>query len=165
MAFFFRKLDKKRYFDKPLNGHFTKLGHDDIWADALRAFDKIEKNTLSFYKIDNDSDQLERTIAALTTSSGFVNQMDYGFFDTIKLDTNIVKIIQNNGETSDNVVNSWHYDFTNLSGKSLVHLCVELLNGKITRANPNKIRQYLNDSHSLGYIDWQISNLSIDKLK
>ena len=160
---YLRKIRKNRWYD---NTPWLQSG--DIQADALGDLNTFD-NQLSVWHVDNDKSHLEQLVAALTATREHIANFDYVIFqeeDVLQLN---VKVVESPGETPSQVVNSWHVDFSELTGDKLVALAhVIQENGDRKRIPEKSVLHLLARSLALQQIDREKVKLSpsaLDKIQ
>jgi hypothetical protein len=75
-----------------------------------------------YFPAVGDVAEIERVARALALNGQRLDHIGYVLFDTSLLEGVSVNLDPTAGTTDDSVVNAWHVDLTNLTGKKLVTL-------------------------------------------
>lgn len=155
MPFLLRKIRKNRW---DIEKH-SWLNLEELQADCLGDMETSE-NKLSLYQITDDKSNLKRVVAALVATCSNIANFDYLLFDQGLLQTIGIKSENTKGNTSDEVVNSWHIDLVEISLSKLVNLANTASQcGERGRIPQQDTKQFLVDSFRNGYINREIVQL------
>ena len=156
---YLRKIRKNRWHDI-----IPWLQSGDIQADALGDLNTSD-NQLSVWLVDNDKSYLEQIVAAITATRDHISNFDYVLFqeeDVLQLN---IKVVESPGKTPSQVVNSWHVDFTELTGEELVALAhVIQENGQRERIPEKRVLDLLAQGFASQQIDREKVSLSRKEL-
>jgi hypothetical protein len=133
----FRKIEKAKWYQSDA---VPWLAADDLQADALADL-STKGNVLSVYFVDeNDTEALERLIAALALSRNFITKLDYTLFSENSLSELGIRVSSEKGDTSDSVVNTWHRHLTELSADKIMDLAHLIRNARKERVLGKRVR-------------------------
>ncbi len=118
MAKLLRKVKQNRWFRADVQ-HLLDVG--DVPADAIGDL-STSQNSLSVYRVEGEIAEVERVARALASGANHLDNVGYVLFDEALLAKASIEMATTNGGTVDSVVNKWHVDLTNLTGKKLVAL-------------------------------------------
>jgi hypothetical protein len=126
----FRKIEKNRWYTRDDGLHW--LESEDIQADAL--LDLLDKdNALSVWVIQDDSQSLNRLLAAFGAKRDHLANLDFAIFDEAALSECGITIVTTKGTTPDELVNDWHRNLVELTAAK-----VQALAGIIQRRAQRK---------------------------
>jgi len=145
-----RKIRKAKWLnDKAL----TWLGTDDLQADAI--FDlKTDDNALSVWHVEDDKSNLQVVIAALSTTSDNLSNLDYVLVEQSVFAKAGLKVIHTRGKTVYDEANKWHRDLVELSAKSLINtaLLIASQRSEMKRLLPKQVLSLLQEKIMAGEI-------------
>ena len=125
MPLVFRKIKKSKWYK---NDAVPWLASEDLQADALADLATMG-NALSVYLLEeDDQESLERLLTALAMTRESVRAIDYALFAGDALSDLGFKIANNDGDTPDAVVNSWHRHLIELSADKIMSLAIIIRN-------------------------------------
>ena len=121
MAFLFRKIQDKRFWDKPSEENLTWLPQGQIPASPLTQL-RLTDDSMSIYEIEDIQDGVNRVVAALAATRDHLDKLDYLIFEKSLLEGLGIDISERKGTTADDEVNQWHLDLENLTTKTITKL-------------------------------------------
>ncbi len=153
MAYLLRKLDNKRHWDKSPHEDETWLDDGFSRAGALKNL-RTTQNSLSMYRVDDPVHKVERVLAALASTKGHIDPVDYAYINESEVIDIGVKLHMVKGDTPDDFVNSLHVDLIELTSdklSELAKLSIKLSTSK--RLNVRKVKKIIKDNIDSGNID------------
>ncbi|CAN5784806.1 hypothetical protein BH18ACI4_BH18ACI4_19670 [soil metagenome] len=137
MPLVFRKIEKAKWYKTDA---VPWLAAEDLQADALADL-STKGNVLSVYFVDEDDEEaLDRLIAALALNREFITKLDYALFPEDSLSDIAIRVTNEEGDTSDPVVNTWHRHLTELSAEKIIHLADLIRNARKERVLGKRVR-------------------------
>lgn len=152
MPLIFRMISSRVRWYK--EGFPSWVGPNDIPADPLADL-RTQSNALSVWLVDDDKANLDQIAAAIASTRGSIDKLDYLLFDSQVLSESNVKAETSKGTTPDDQVNGWRLDIIEISGLKLVALTRAILTDKYEtgRVLPKRIQELVTEAVNSGRID------------
>lgn len=153
MAYLLRKLDNKRHWDKSCHEDEGWLSDGFNRADALKNL-RTQNNSLSMYRFDDADSQIERVLAALASTKGSLEYVDYAFINESEIINIGVKLHDVPGDTPDSFVNTLHVDLVELTAEKVSEIAKLSIKSSMTnRLNVKKVTKIIKENIDSGNID------------
>jgi hypothetical protein len=164
VAFLLRKIEKHRW-NKEVANKSAGLPLGECPADTL-VFDlKTEKNTLSFWHIEDDYSNLNLVVVAIACTRESLDTLDYGLVSVAAIDKIGIKIEPNPNDTVYNIVNTWHRDLVKLTASNLASLAQTMWNQiEPQRVSDKAILEYIVSGVASGELDRAKIKIKSDRL-
>lgn len=120
MARIFRKLSRKRYWDRE-----SWLGAGEVKSDATKCL-MTEESSLSVYVLEDPGVQEERVVAALALTRDNLKHFDLALVPENILDACEIQRCYVLGETPDPEVNEWHCNLVRLTVTKIARLAAAI---------------------------------------
>jgi hypothetical protein len=161
VPFLLRAIRKAKWYKNP---DLSWLSQDDLQADAMQDL-KTDSNCISVWHVMDDHSNKERIIAALAATRQHAVQFDYFLLNEDYIREINIKILENQGDSPDSGINSWHRDLVELSAAKLMLLAKTIQqNAAIERIPPRDIQCYLAQAMLSGKFESTKINLTAEAL-
>jgi hypothetical protein len=161
VPFLLRSIRKAKWYENP---DLPWLSQNELQADALQDL-KTDSNTISVWYIVDDHSNKERIITALAATRQYAVQFDYFLLKEHYIREINIKIVERQGDSPDNSINSWHRDLVELSAEKLMLLARSIQqNAQIERIPARDIRRFLTHALLSGRFDSTKMNLTAEVL-
>jgi hypothetical protein len=132
----FRKIEKAKWYK---TSAVPWLAPDALQADALSDL-STKGNKLSVYLVEDELEALKRLIAALAANRDFITKLDYALFQEDSLSNLGIRVVEEEGDTPDHVVNTWHRNLSEITVEKIVSLAEVIKNSRKERVLEKRVR-------------------------
>jgi hypothetical protein len=153
VALLFREVNNVMWWDPFRSPSEAWLGKDELRGDALKSLGSRD-NTLSVYILDEDTDSLERVIAAFASQRERLSNLDFALVDSAPLELRGFLLETLDGRTPDSVVNTWHRDLVHLTGARILELAEHMqIHAAFCRRRKAELKRIISKGIGDGWLD------------
>lgn len=151
MPFYLRTVNKNRWYRQSPP---SWLPQNEIPAQSLADVAPKPEENLSLWRIEDNSSNLNRVVAAIASNRRNLDKLDYALFPIAIIDQLGLTVAQSPGKTPDNVANStWHWEIIELTASKAALLAKELyLSAEITRMLPMDVLPLIREGIRLNHL-------------
>jgi hypothetical protein len=128
------------------------LNDDEIQADAFGDLE-TDENVLSFWKIPNNHQIIDRIIAAIVSRKKILKDIGYALIEDEKIRELKLDIAQKNGTTADSEINGLHMRVSNLTTDKVNMLAKVISKSEIERLTQKELTEKISNSIRQGFLN------------